>query len=147
MNDDKRRYVPWSRETDKTAAIIAAILALLGGDILSSTGAVRVGKFTRSDFDREIALRDSRMAKLEDRIPDKFPPSDWEIKHNTWQNGVQAQLDAIRVDDRAAQKRLDQIYDNCTRHNEEAEVWKRKIEQNATSINNLWQWYQQRMNK
>ena len=48
-DNDKRRWVPWSREADQKAKYWGTVLGLVTAIVTSGTGVIRVGKFTLSD--------------------------------------------------------------------------------------------------
>ena len=52
-NEDKR-WVPWSREKDAKAQLIAAVFGLLTAVVVSGTGYLRVDKFGLSDHLRSV---------------------------------------------------------------------------------------------
>ena len=109
--------------------------AFLAGGLASSVVLGWSGVYRPDPFTGEqgSALAD-RVAKLEAKIPDKFPPTHWQLQQNTWQNGVQADLNAIREADRHLNDKLGRLEGNCAEHNKEAEDWKRRIERNSQWI-------------
>ena len=110
---------PW-----KTAVILfmVGVRAGPGGSIW------RVDKFTGSEG-RELA---DRISELEEA------KNDWGI----WRTLITGQMEAIRNDDRHMLQELQELKGQCGSHTTESEEWKRRIQVNEQSIENLWKWYQ-----
>ena len=117
-------------------------LSFMAGGLLISVGLGWSG-FYRSDpfTGKEGDALADRVTKLEDRQPVTYPPPDWQI----WRQSVTSQMDALRTDDRHSKELIAELRSNCSEHNKESEPWKRRIERNEQSIENLWLWFQESM--
>ena len=55
MNDNnRRRWLPWTREADEKAKLYSTIAGLFLAVITSGTGVLRVGKYTVDDAERSV---------------------------------------------------------------------------------------------
>ena len=55
MNDDnRRRWLPWTREADEKAKLYSTIAGLFLAIVTSGTGVLRVGKYTAEDAAKSV---------------------------------------------------------------------------------------------
>ena len=121
----------------------SAIVLFMVGLLAGAGGSIwRVDKFTGSEG-RVLA---ERIAILEKRVPASFPPVDWQLQQQNALNSIRADIESVKSQDRHVKELMAEMKTNCADHNKEAEAWKRRIERNEQSIDNLWKWYQERMN-
>jgi hypothetical protein len=120
------------------SAIVLFMVGLLAG---TGSSVWRVDKFTGSQG-RILA---ERIAVLEKRIPTTFPPIEWQLQQQNAINSLRSDIESVKADDRHTRAMLNEIKSNNIEHYKEAEPWKRRIERNEQSIDNLWKWYQERM--
>jgi len=52
----RRKWIPWTRETDEKAKLWGTILGILGVVVASGSGVLRVDRFGYSDFEKRISL-------------------------------------------------------------------------------------------
>ena len=53
-DNNRRRWVPWTREADEKAKLYSTIAGLFLAIVTSGTGVLRVGKFTISDHNKSV---------------------------------------------------------------------------------------------
>ena len=76
VDNEPKRWLPWTREKDTKAQLIAAVFGLLTAVVVSGTGYLRVDKFGLSDHLRSVEterfITNSDLAKLENRLSKEF---------------------------------------------------------------------------
>ena len=75
-DNESKRWLPWTREKDTKAQLIAAIFGLLTAVVVSGTGYLRVDKFGLSDHLRSVEterfITNAELAELEKRLSKEF---------------------------------------------------------------------------
>ena len=54
-DNNRRRWVPWTREADEKAKLYSAVAGLFLAVVTSGTGVLRVGKYTVEDAAKSVA--------------------------------------------------------------------------------------------
>ena len=75
-DNESKRWLPWTREKDTKAQLIAAVFGLLTAVVVSGTGYLRVDKFGLSDHLRSVEterfITNAELAELEKRLSKEF---------------------------------------------------------------------------
>ena len=75
-DNESKRWLPWTREKDTKAQLIAAVFGLLTAVVVSGTGYLRVDKFGLSDHLRAVEterfITNADLAALENRLSKEF---------------------------------------------------------------------------
>jgi len=93
-DDDRRRWVPWSRETDEKAKLYSTIAGLFLAIVTSGTGVLRVGKYTADDASRSV-----RQERLITEAQIRAAIRERERECMSVRQGIEDRIDAIIVSD------------------------------------------------
>ena len=101
-NEDKRRWVPWTREADEKAKLYSTIAGLFLAIVTSGTGVLRVGKYTAED-----AAKSVRQERLITEAQIAAAIRDFEKDCQITKGEIEKRIDAIEQFDTVTSKSVE----------------------------------------
>ena len=107
MNDNnRRRWVPWTREADEKAKLYSTIAGLFLAVITSGTGVLRVGKYTADD-----AAKSVRQERLITEAQIALAIRNFEKDCEVTKGEIERRIDAIEQIDTVTSKSVEACQD------------------------------------
>lgn len=117
----------------------ARTLYALAGGLFASLG-IGWSDVYRSDpfYGYQGAALADRITKIENKLPVKFPPPEWDTAYQVWKTGVMGEINSIRASDRYVLETLKELTTECDVRGAEVSQVVFAVKRNAQQIEDIW---------